>query len=116
MKDLIELLDVVKGGSVTLTVNGRPMISLDKNSKSFDIEVLGLKESSLKISGLLKAQKRGQKIIISSDLARRFLDNGWSFTLYHSGEKILTMSQGISRLTGHIRFNPINLKKILEAF
>ena len=117
-KDRLELLSMFESGILTVAVNGFPLVKVDAESRSLDLEAQGIKECGIKLSDLIKLEsgEKGIKGIISASesTARRLSDEGWSLILYDKGNKILRMGRGVSRLTGHIQVNLLKLRRILE--
>ena len=109
------VLDSINQGKVTISVDGKPVMSLDRNAKSLELDMSGLERINMKISSLFvpKASK-GKKFLESSHLVRKFTKNGWRFSLYDKGEHLLTAS-GLSRFGPRLQFNPLKLKRILKA-
>ena len=111
----IELLGLVPSGRATVSVGGRPLVTVDADKKVVDVEADGAKEAGLHLADLVKLQEGRAGIIegsmhVTGALARL----GWNMTLYHEGEKILSMGSGVSRLTGRVRLNPLKLRKLLK--
>lgn len=109
------LLPLFRSGSLSVAVSGFPVLSIDCKSRSLDVEAKGLKETGLKLSqlaghhgglaGLLKA---------SEPIAKKLAGDGWTLTIYEKGSRALTMGCKVSRLTGHIRANPLKLRRLLS--
>jgi hypothetical protein len=110
---LLDFLALLKSGRVMVSINGKPALSLDSGSKSIEAEAKGVKESGLKLMQVLKPE--GGLLRGSEHIARKLSEEGWTFTLYERGEKLLTMGKGASALTGHIHVNPLKLRRILEG-
>ena len=109
------LLDAISKGKVTISVDGKPLMSLDKDSKSLDLEISGLERAGLKISDLFKARHGGKKSYLTSPaIIRKFVKNGWKFSLYDKGYRLITAG-GTSRLGPRLRFSPLRLDRILKA-
>jgi hypothetical protein len=109
-------LNMISEGKVSICINGRPVVSLDGDSKSFEVEISGLKENDLKISNLIEARKSKKRLLLgTSALLRKMTKNGWSFSLYDKGEWLLTTGKPASKIGRHIHFNPLRLKRILDV-
>ncbi len=109
------MLDSIDRGRVTVSVDGKPVLSLDSDAKFVEFEMAGLEKINLKISNLFVAKAgRGRKILESSHIVRKFTKNGWRFSLYDKGEHLLTAC-GLSRFGPHLRFNPLKLRRILKV-
>jgi hypothetical protein len=118
--DTVELLSIFESGILTVQVNGFPLVKVDGDSRSVDLETQGIKEFGLKLSELIKLEG-GEKgiggiISTSQSTAKRLSEGGWSLALYDKGSRIFKMGRGVSRLTGHIQVNLLKLRKILEYF
>ena len=109
------VLHAKERGKVTISVDGSPVLSLDGDTKSLDLEISGLKKTNIRISNILETKSGGGRILLrSTEAARRIVKNGWRFSLYDRGERLLTTSN-IPRLGPYLRFNPLRLKRILGA-
>ncbi|HJU14617.1 MAG TPA: hypothetical protein VJ792_09205 [Candidatus Nitrosotalea sp.] len=109
------LLDAISHGKVTISVDGKPLMALDTDSKSLDVEMAGLERLGLRISDLFLAGYRGKRVYLkSSGIVRKFVKNGWRFSLYDKGDR-LVMAGGTSRFGPILRFNPLRLRRILRA-
>ncbi|MGI0092267.1 MAG: hypothetical protein ACREBS_11220 [Nitrososphaerales archaeon] len=115
---LFELLSVFESGSLTITANGLPMLKVDAQSRSVDVEAAGVKECGIKLSKIVKAEESGGVFGMlkrSESMARGLSERGWRFVLYDRGSKLLTMGRGVSRLTGRIQANPLKLRRIIDS-
>jgi hypothetical protein len=111
-----EMLDMINEGKVTISINGKPVVSLDSDSKSFEVEISGLKQNDLKLSNLFEAKKKkGRMFLETSHAVRKLAKNGWSFSLYDRGEQLLTAAKSASKLGPSLHFNPLKLKHILDV-
>ena len=111
----IGLLGLVPSGKATVSVKGRPVVTVDADRKAVDVEADGVREAGLHLADLVKLQEGRTGMIagsvhVTGALARL----GWKMTLYDEGERILSMGSGVSRLTGHVRLNPLKLRKLLK--
>jgi hypothetical protein len=116
LASLIELLGRIPSGKATVSVGGHPVLSIDADSKTLEVEANGVADAGLRISDLFKLQEGRAAMIeapvhITGALSRL----GWKLTLYAGGDRVLSMGSGVSRLTGHVSMNPLKLKKILKA-
>jgi hypothetical protein len=109
------VLKAVFSGRINLSVNGKPLLSIDGTSKSVGLEAAGLKENDVKVSRLLGIRHGMGKLFAEASQLEKFVKMGWSFALYDRGETLMNGGRDVSRLTGHIHFNPKKLKKILEV-
>ena len=116
--DTLMLLSIFESGILTVEVNGSPLVKVDAESRSLDLEAQGIKECGLKLSKLIEFEtgEKGIKTMISASesTARRLSERGWSLALYDRGSTILKMGRGVSRLTGHIQVNLLKFRRILE--
>ncbi len=109
------MLDAINHGKITISVDGKPLMALDRDAKSLEIELSGLERINMRISGLFVAKKeRGRVLVGSSDTVKRFVKNGWRFSLYDKGERLISAG-GAARLGPRVRFNPLRLGRILKA-
>ncbi len=110
-----KMFDAINQGTVTLSINGKPILSLDGDTKSFELEMVGLEEANLKLSDLFETKTtRGKILLKSAGFVRRLAKNGWKFSLYDKGEEILT-TRGLSRFGPRLHFNPLKLSQILKV-
>ncbi|MGI0102047.1 MAG: hypothetical protein ACREA7_05560 [Nitrosotalea sp.] len=108
------MLNMVNKGKVTISIDGMPVMSLDRNSKSLELEIAGFEKTNLKLSNLFEAKTiKGRMFLESSQLVKKFTKDGWVFSLYDRGERLLTSSH--SRLGLRLHFNPLKLKRILRV-
>lgn len=110
-----KMLDAINQGRVTVSIDGKPVISLDGSTKSLGLDMAGLEGADLKISSLFQAKKsKGRVFLESSKIMRKIAKNGWKFSLYDKGEQILTTGS-TSRLGPHLYFNPLKLRRMLRV-
>lgn len=121
------MLSIFEYGSLSIGVSGLPLIRLDAESRSIDIEARGIKECGVKLSNLiaeenigdLKDERRKNKVgelLRNSEATASTLSKmGWSLSLYDGGDRLLTMGRGVSRLTGYVHFSPLKLRRIFDA-
>ena len=114
-----DILRMFDAGTVTVTANGLPLLSLDAATRSLGIEENGVKESGLELSTIVKAGGRGGGVTGllrgAESFAKGLADNGWRVTLYDRGDTVLSAGHGVSRLTGYVSASPLKLRKILDA-
>ncbi len=113
--DLLDLLPLLSSGGITITVGGYPLLSINSSEKVMDMEVQGVKEAGLKLSTLIEVAERDSHLLgASAALASKLSHLGWRLTLYDKGSRLLAVGSGISRLTGHVSVNPLDLRKLLD--
>ena len=111
---LLNLLSLLSSGRVTMSAGGSPFLSLRADERELEVEIAGLRESGIGISEIAERLGGHPGVLGSSVSAAASLsDLGWRLTLYGDGRKILTMGRGVSRLTGHVRVNPLGLVRLL---
>lgn len=113
---LLHLLALLPSGRAQITVEGHPLVSVDADAKTVDVETDGLKEAGVRFSGLVR-EDRGMSNLLreSSKVTGVLFQLGWKVTLCAGGEKMLVMGRGVSRLTGHVSLNPLKLRKLLKV-
>jgi hypothetical protein len=113
---LIDLFTLVKAGGLTAALNGLPVVTVDAESRSLDVEAQGVKECGISLSTIVAPEGgRFSEIIGARSVARRLAKKGWTLTLYYKGSELMRMGSEVSVLTGHIRANPLKLRKVLDA-
>ena len=116
LTSLLDLLAFMLAGRATITVGGCPLVSINSDKKTLEVEADGVREAGLRLSDFVKLQGGSVSLLESSGHAIGELSRlGWKLTLYADGDKTLAMGSGVSRLTGRISVNPLRLKKLLEA-
>ena len=116
LTSLLDLLAFVSAGRATITVTGRPLLSINSDEKTLEVETDGAKEAGLRLSDLVKLKEGRMGVMEGSEHAAGTLSRlGWKLTLRSEGNGVLTMGSGVSRLTGRIRVNPLKLRKLREA-
>ena len=116
LASLIELLGLLPSGKVTVSMSGRPILSLNADEKTLDVETEGMTDAGVHLSDLVKLQEGRGAIIEGPTRTAGVLSRlGWKLTLYGEGDRILSMGSGVSRLKGHISLNPVRLRKLLRA-
>lgn len=112
----VELLSLFESGVLAVTVNGRPLLKVDAESRSVESEVSGMRETGIKLSNLSDSGPGVLGLLKTSrSTAKDLYEKGWKFSLYDKGSRILSMGRGVSRLTGHIQVSPTKIRSILEA-
>jgi hypothetical protein len=118
--DAINLLSIFESGSLHVGINGRPLLKVDAQSRSLDVDTAGMKETGIRLSKLKTSEDHNlgiQGLIKTSrDTARGLSDVGWKLSVYDKGKSVLTMGSGVSRLTWRISANPLRLRRLLNAF
>ena len=113
------LLPHFRSGGLSVSVNGVPMVRLDSGSKLLSIEADGMRQSGIRLGKMLGlGTGRGDvtKLLRDSEaMARRLSEMGWTLTLYDKNQRLLSMGNRASRLTGHITANPLTLGRLLET-
>jgi hypothetical protein len=109
------MLNMINKGKVTINIDGEPVMSLDRNSKSLELEITGFEKTNLKLSNLFEVKTiKGRVFLEASQLVKKCAKEGWMFSLYDRGERLLTTSTP-SRFGLHLRFNPLRLRRILRV-
>ncbi|MGB6464363.1 MAG: hypothetical protein WBF38_09100 [Nitrosotalea sp.] len=109
------MLNMINKGKVAISIDGKPVMSLDRNSKSLELEISGFEKTNLKLSSLFEPRTiKGGIFLEASQLVKKFTKDGWMFSLYDRGERLLTTSTP-SRFGLHLSFNPLKLKQILRV-
>ena len=117
--DPLDLLSLFASGILTVGVNGLPFLKVDAESRTVDVEAVGVKESGIRLSRVIELEggQKGARGLLkgSESTAKGLSEKGWTLILYDKGSSILTMGRGVSRLTGYVRVNPMKIRKILET-
>lgn len=109
------MLNMINKGKITISIDGKPVMSLDRNSKSLELEISGVEKTNLRLSNLFEAKTiKGRIFLETSQLVKKFTKDGWMFSLYDRGERLLTTSTP-SKFGLHLRFNPLKLRRILRV-
>lgn len=116
---ILRLLPSLKSGSLTVSVNQLPMLKVEPESRSLSVDAAGIRESGLSLRRMLAGGGEGESVrrLLSSSesMAKELSEIGWTLTLYDRGSRMLSMGRGVSRLTGHMRANPLKLRKLLRT-
>jgi hypothetical protein len=116
LASLVDLLALVQAGKATVTVGGRPFLSIDSDDKTLEVDAYGAREAGFRLSALVSAEEGRVGVLEGSrHVAGALARLGWRLTLSAEGEQILNMGRGASRLTGRISVNPLKLRKLLDA-
>lgn len=116
LESLLGLLALVSTGRATVKVAGQPVLSIDSDEKTLEVEADGAKEAGLRLSSVVRTSEGPSGMLEGSERVAGKLSNlGWRMTLLAGGDKVLTMGSGVSRLTGRISVSPLRLKKLLDA-
>ena len=115
----MELLSLFASGTLSIKVDGLPLLKVDAESKSVDVEGPRVKECGIPLSKLIELEA-GRKGVIgflsgSRATAGRLSKKGWRLTLYDNGSELVRIGKGTSRLTGHVSVKPTKVRKILKA-
>ena len=116
LKSALGFLAVVSKGKATVSVKGIPLVHLDAETRTLDVDVDGLRTAGLRIRDLV-GQNEGVFGGLTGPvrIASKMSDLGWSLAVYAGKEKVLTVGSGMSRLTGRIGLNPLKTRKLLRA-
>jgi hypothetical protein len=113
---LAGVLALLPAGKVKVTVKGHPMISVDADAKTLEVETQGLREAGLRLSELVELGTGTSSLLRGTSRVTGALSKaGWKVTLFAEGERMIVMGSGVSRLTGRISVNPLKLRKLLKA-
>jgi len=116
LKSALGFLANVSKGKATVSVKGTPLVQLDAETRTIDVDVDGLRAAGVRIWDLV-GQDEGMfgglkgPVRIASEMS----ELGWSLAVYAGKEKVLTVGSGLSRLTGRIGLNPLKTRKLLKA-
>ena len=102
-----------------MSVNRLPMLRIDPESRSLSVEVAGIRESGFRLVKTLAGtgeERSIRRLLASSErLAKKLSDIGWTLTLYDGSCGLLRMGSGVSKLTGHVKANPLKLRKLFRT-
>jgi hypothetical protein len=114
---LSESLSNFLSGTMTVSVNNFPFLKIDGESRTFDIEIKGLKESGIETSSLLGESRHGmlETLKRSERIGEGLHEKGWRLRVFEGGRSVLSMGRGAPSLTGFVWGNPLGLLKILGA-
>lgn len=95
------------------------MLRIDPESRSLNVEAAGIRESGFRLGKMLigSGEERSVRRLLTSSesLAKKLSEIGWTLTLYDGSSGLLSVGSRVSRLTGHIKANPIKLRKLLRT-
>lgn len=112
----LDSLESLSRGTITVSVSGYPVVSIDAGRKEVEVEVKGVREVGLSLRTFTRSgQGRGSALRTSESMAKGLSSLGWKLTLYEGGDELVRMGRGVSRLTGHISVNPIRLRRLIDA-
>jgi len=127
VSDVIELLDIFEGGQLSVTADGVPLSEIDVEKKTVSLEMQGLEETGIKLSGLISAVGDDKKTGLgtkaknaigtlreSGSIAKKLSEEGWAITLYDKSERVLSIGYGSSGLTGHLSISPRKIGKLFK--
>lgn len=112
---LLDVLSFMPTGKATLSFGGHPIITVDADRKTVEVETERAGEAGIRLKDLVKVEEGGRGVLRGSIHATRTLTRlGWRLNLYTGGEKLLSLGSGVSRLTGGAGINPLKLRKLLD--
>jgi hypothetical protein len=113
---MLDLLPLFSSGGITVSVGGYPLLSINSREKLVDFEIVGAREAGLKLSGMIRLEEGDVNMITGSEaIARKLSRLGWKLTLYDKGGHLIALGSDVSRLTGHVSLNPMNLRRLRDA-
>lgn len=113
---LLESLSTLSLGTVTVSVSGYPVVSIDAGKKEVEVEVKGVREAGISLRDFARSEEGGSGTLRASEaMAKDLSKMGWRLTLYEGGNELASMGRGVSRLTGHISVNPLRMRKLIDA-
>jgi hypothetical protein len=113
---MLDLLPLLSSGGITISVGGYPLLSIDSKEKLLDFEIVGAREAGLRLSGLIRLEEGDVNVVTGSEaIARKLSRLGWKLNLYDKGGHLIALGSGVSRLTGHVSLNPMNLRRLRDA-
>ena len=117
---LLQFLPSLTSGSLTMSLNKLPFLRIDSDSRSLSVEAAGVRESGLKLAEATLSENGAKtsfhNLLTSSEkLAKTLSRIGWTLTLYDGNSSLLSLGRGVSRLTGHVRANPLKLRRLIRA-
>jgi hypothetical protein len=114
---LADSLSNVLSGTLIVSVNNFPFLKIDGESKNFDIEIKGLKESGIQTSKLAGDSSQGflDTFKMAEKIAKGLHEKGWRLRVFDEGSSLVSMGRDVSPLTGFVWGNPLKLLKILRS-
>lgn len=114
---VVDPLSLLTSGRVVITVGGTPLVSLRSDERAVDVRLEGARDAGIEISKIVELQEGTPGVVRGAGvLARRLSDLGWTLTLSDAQGALVTMGQGVSRLTAHVKVHPLALRRLLAAF
>ncbi len=103
-------------GSLTIVVDNFPLVKIDAEKKTFDLELKGFEESGLRLSDLMGSSKKGflDSIRQSGGLAHTLDKEGWNLRVFDGNDTVLSLGRGVTSLTGFVWLNPLKLSRLLR--
>jgi len=114
---MLRMLSFIESGSLIISSTGTPLLSIDPASRELGVELTGVSKLDSGLPKLLGGKyglSFGEMRAVEQ-LAKQLHSMKWKLSIYHKGSRVATIGYGVSRLTGHISVNPLNLKKIMDA-
>jgi hypothetical protein len=115
LASIFGILALIPTGKAIVSVEGRPLVTVDADRKMVDLEVAGIKESGVRLADFIRPGAGPGRAFESVRAGGTLSRLGWKLNLYAGEDRILSMGSGVSRLTGHVSVNPRGLKKLLKA-
>lgn len=115
LTSILDVLSFVPAGKATVSFGGRPVISVDADRKTVEVEADSAGDAGIRLRDLVKLEEGGGGALQGSIRVTRTLTRlGWRLNLYAEGEKLLSLGSGVSKLTGGVGVNPMKLRKLLS--
>ena len=111
---MVGLLGQIPSGKVAVSVGGLPLIAVDADRKTLDVEAERASALGLRFSDLVRLEGRTGRVRSSLHMGRELSRLGWKLSVYEGRDRVVSLGSGVSRLTGHVSPNPLRLKKLLE--
>lgn len=113
---VVDPLSLLTSGRVEVTVGGAPLVSLRSDERAVDVRLEGVRGAGIDLSKIVELQEGSPGVVRGAGaLARRLSDLGWTLTLSDAQGALVTMGQGVSRLTAHVKVHPLALRRLLAA-
>jgi hypothetical protein len=101
-----------------MSLNRLPILKIDPKSRSISVEAAGIRASGVRLGKMLVGtgeERNIRRFLTSSEsFAKKLSDIGWTLTLYDGSSALLGMGSDVSGLTGHVKANPLRLRKLLR--
>jgi hypothetical protein len=77
-------------GTMTVSVNNFPFLKIDGESKTFDVEIKGLKESGIETSILFGESRHGmlERLKRSESIGKGLHEKGWRLRVFEGGSLV----------------------------